>query len=38
MKRKDVRLAWREKLAINLLIWFSCGFVVFFIGKKSSSR
>ena len=31
MKRKDVRTAWREKLAINLLIWFSCGFVIFFI-------
>ena len=31
MKRKDVRTAWREKLAINLLIWLSCGFVVFFI-------
>ena len=31
MKRKDIRIAWREKLAINLLIWFSCLFVVFFI-------
>ena len=31
MKRKDVRVAWREKLAINLLIWLSCAFVVFFI-------
>lgn len=31
MKRPDVRTAWREKLAINLLIWFSCGFVIFFI-------
>ncbi|KAK4691763.1 chitin synthase, partial [Lecanoromycetidae sp. Uapishka_2] len=31
MKRKDIRLAWREKFAINLLIWFACGFVVFFI-------
>jgi len=31
MKRKDIRTAWREKLAINLLIWFSCAFVVFFI-------
>jgi chitin synthase len=29
MKRKDVRTAWREKLAINMLIWLSCGFVVF---------
>lgn len=32
MKRKDVRTAWREKLAINLLIWLSCLFVCFFIG------
>ncbi len=31
MKRKDVRMAWREKLAINLMIWLACGFVVFFI-------
>ncbi|MCJ1478072.1 hypothetical protein MMC13_006747 [Lambiella insularis] len=31
MPRKDIRTAWREKLAINLLIWFSCGFVIFFI-------
>ncbi|EON63727.1 chitin synthase [Coniosporium apollinis CBS 100218] len=31
MKRKDVRTAWREKLAINLLIWLSCAFVVFFM-------
>nr|POE85368.1 chitin synthase 8 [Quercus suber] len=29
--RKDVRIAWREKLAINLLIWLSCAFVVFFM-------
>ena len=31
MPRKDVRMAWREKLAINMIIWFSCGFVVFFM-------
>ncbi|GAB7359117.1 hypothetical protein MBLNU230_g5185t2 [Neophaeotheca triangularis] len=31
MSRKDVRTAWREKLAINLLIWFACAFVVFFM-------
>ncbi|KAK1077353.1 hypothetical protein LTR33_008157 [Friedmanniomyces endolithicus] len=31
IKRKDVRMAWREKLAINLIIWFSCAFVVFFM-------
>lgn len=29
IKRKDVRLAWREKLAINMLIWLACSFVVF---------
>ncbi|KAF3908262.1 Myosin-X [Arthrobotrys entomopaga] len=31
MKRKDIRVAWREKLAINVLIWLSCAFVIFFI-------
>ncbi|TKA82202.1 hypothetical protein B0A49_00129 [Cryomyces minteri] len=31
MPRKDIRTAWREKLAINLLIWLSCAFVVFFM-------
>ena len=31
MPRKDVRMAWREKLAINLLIWLMCGVAVFFI-------
>lgn len=31
MKRPDIRTAWREKLAINLIIWFSCLFTVFFI-------
>ncbi|KAK2740533.1 hypothetical protein FQN57_006036 [Myotisia sp. PD_48] len=31
MKRKDIRIAWREKFAINLIIWFSCAFAVFFI-------
>ncbi|KAH3956891.1 chitin synthase [Parastagonospora nodorum] len=29
IKRPDVRLAWREKLAINMLIWLSCAFVIF---------
>ncbi|KAF2870508.1 chitin synthase-domain-containing protein [Massariosphaeria phaeospora] len=29
MKRPDVRVAWREKLAINMLIWLSCAFVIF---------
>ena len=27
--RKDVRMAWREKLAINYLIWLSCAAMVF---------
>ena len=31
MKRPDIRVAWREKFAINLIIWFSCLFVCFFI-------
>ncbi|KAF2430136.1 hypothetical protein EJ08DRAFT_589584 [Tothia fuscella] len=31
MKRKDIRMAWREKLAINFCIWLSCAFVVFFM-------
>ncbi|KAF2650417.1 glycosyltransferase family 2 protein [Lophiostoma macrostomum CBS 122681] len=29
MKRKDVRIAWREKLAINMLIWLCCSFFIF---------
>lgn len=31
MKRKDVRTAWREKFAINLIIWFACGIAIFMI-------
>ncbi|OAA68366.1 chitin synthase [Niveomyces insectorum RCEF 264] len=31
MVRKDVRMAWREKLAINIIIWFSCLFCAFFL-------
>ncbi|KAJ7594228.1 glycosyltransferase family 2 protein [Mycena floridula] len=31
MKRLDVRQAWREKLALNVLIWFFCGCAVFVI-------
>lgn len=31
MKRPDIRQAWREKLAINLMIWFTCGCAVFVI-------
>ena len=27
----DIRQAWREKLALNLLIWFICGCAVFVI-------
>jgi chitin synthase len=30
-KRKDVRTAWREKLAINYLIWLACAVSIFFI-------
>ena len=35
-KRSDVRMAWREKLAINMLIWFVCAasiFVIVFLGN-----
>ncbi|KAF8218382.1 glycosyltransferase family 2 protein [Mycena galopus ATCC 62051] len=31
MKRSDVRQAWREKLAINILIWFMCACTAFVI-------
>ncbi|QPH04447.1 hypothetical protein C2857_001449 [Epichloe festucae Fl1] len=31
MPRKDVRLAWREKVAINMLIWLMCLVAAFFI-------
>ncbi|GAA6030105.1 hypothetical protein JCM8097_009260 [Rhodosporidiobolus ruineniae] len=31
MKRPDVRMAWREKLALCMLIAFSCGLVIFYI-------
>ncbi|EJP64155.1 class V chitin synthase [Beauveria bassiana ARSEF 2860] len=31
MPRKDVRMAWREKLAINFLIWLLCLVAAFFI-------
>lgn len=31
MPRKDVRMAWREKVAINMLIWLMCGISIFFI-------
>jgi chitin synthase len=35
-KRKDIRTAWREKLAINYLIWLACAasiFVIAFFGN-----
>lgn len=31
MPRKDVRTAWREKLAINMLIWLACATVILFL-------
>ena len=31
MKRKDIQVAWREKLAINIIIWFSCLLAVFIV-------
>ncbi|KAF2089356.1 glycosyltransferase family 2 protein [Saccharata proteae CBS 121410] len=31
MPRKEIRMAWREKVAINFLIWFACAFVIFFM-------
>ena len=31
MKRQDIRQAWREKLTINLIIWFICGCTIFVI-------
>lgn len=29
MPRPDVRMAWREKVAINFIIWFMCACVIF---------
>ena len=31
MKRRDVQIAWREKLAINILIWLGCLIAVFIV-------
>ncbi|KAI1775315.1 glycosyltransferase family 2 protein [Hypoxylon cercidicola] len=31
MPRKDIRMAWREKVAINIMIWLSCLIAAFFI-------
>ena len=33
-KRIDVRSAWREKLAINMLIWLGCAAVMFFMSES----
>ncbi|KAJ9113179.1 hypothetical protein QFC22_006018 [Naganishia vaughanmartiniae] len=30
-RRDDIRQAWKEKLAINMIIWFICGCAVFVI-------
>ncbi|THG99489.1 hypothetical protein EW026_g2875 [Hermanssonia centrifuga] len=31
LKRPDIRQAWREKLALNMLIWLLCGCTIFVI-------
>ncbi|KAJ3554665.1 hypothetical protein NM688_g2995 [Phlebia brevispora] len=31
MKRPDIQQAWREKLALNMIIWFMCGCAIFII-------
>lgn len=31
MSNKDVRMAWREKLAINIIIWSSCAIAIVFV-------
>ncbi|KAH6984233.1 glycosyltransferase family 2 protein [Ilyonectria sp. MPI-CAGE-AT-0026] len=31
MANKDIRMAWREKLAINIIIWSSCAIAIFFV-------
>ncbi|KAL4780367.1 chitin synthase ChsE [Aspergillus varians] len=31
MKRPEIQVAWREKFAINLLIWLSCASAIFII-------
>ena len=33
MKRKEVQIDWREKFAINLIIWMSIAGVMFFMGE-----
>lgn len=36
MKRMDVQQAWREKLALNMIIWFMCACAVFVIAVLGS--
>jgi chitin synthase len=31
MKRKDIRIAWREKVALCVIITFMCGFIIWFL-------
>ncbi len=31
MTSDTVRMAWREKLALNMIIWASCGMMLFYI-------
>lgn len=31
IKRKDIRVAWREKLAINMMIWLACAACIVFL-------
>lgn len=38
MKRKDIQVAWREKLAINFMIWFMCMMSVFFLSKLNTPK
>ena len=41
LRRSDVRMAWREKLAINMMIWFVCLcsiFVIVFLGNVVCPR
>jgi chitin synthase len=31
MKRPDIRMAWREKVAIFLMVFLLCGIVLFYV-------
>ncbi|KAI8997880.1 chitin synthase-domain-containing protein [Pilobolus umbonatus] len=31
MKRKDIQIAWREKLSLCMIIFFLCGFMIWFL-------